>query len=210
MKYLLRFLPLLLLTGCWTPGVLTNWLPQDDPAKQHVVIFGDSLTWDAQNYTKSLYAADPNVVLSHNSFGGTTVQDWLDEMAMVPAGSIDVVALGTNDTMLLKGDLDLWKAMEALNTLAKQKSSCIVWLTLNPTTASYDVVRNRESTEYSNDLRLMAGMNNWPLHLYEWAEQSNGHTEWLNLPNDYVHMTDDGKHVYAQALYDAHNSCGSN
>lgn len=209
MKYLIRLLPIILLAGCYTPGILSPWRPVNDTTKQHVVIFGDSLTWDASARVIELYAQDPNIVLSHNSFGGTTAQDWIDEMMSVPAGSKVIVALGTNDVMLLKGDLDLWKAMEALNTLTSKGVVCIQWFTLNPTTASYNATRQAQTTEYNNVLQLFDAMNDrWPtLQLYDWASMSEGHTDWLNLPNDYVHHNAAGNEAYAQAQFGARTSC---
>lgn len=199
-----------LLTACWPqPAQLSPWTP-DTTRSRAVVVFGDSLSWDAAGEAKTLWTRDAGVSLSYNSFGGTRVDHWLDAMRTVPRGSVVVVALGTNDLAL--GTQAHWNAMNALNILRDRGASCIVWLTLNTTSASHrEPVIQRQVAAYDAFLRDVDGRNDiWPqLVLQDWSAAAAGHDDWLKLPSDPVHHTPAGNTAYAQTLVDAPGRCAA-
>lgn len=203
---------LLTLTGCWTPGYLKPFSPEPTPTSQKVVLFGDSLSWANAALVIDQFSHNPSVAFSHNSFGATSVHHWLDEMALVPDGSTVIVSLGTNDTGNFQNDYDLWKILQALNTLHDAGADCIVWLTLNTETADRfgEVQRKTDIYEYNEMLRYLDGDPNFPqLVIQEWQQISLGHAEWLDLP-DFVHYNDAGSTAYADAQVDSINRCGGN
>lgn len=201
------------LGGCFTPGVLNPFPPDTTPTDQRVVLFGDSLSWDASSEVIALYQANPDVALSHNSFGATTVDNWMDEIGQVPAGSTVVMGLGTNDVALLKDNLDQWKMIEALNILQGNGVNCIVWLTLSTDTADrFGGQRRTDTYEYNAALRSIDSYNNsYPnFYLQDWDALSEGHDEYFNFPTDWLHHTQAGQDAYAAAQYDAIHRCGGN
>lgn len=208
MKRLLLLLLLPLLAACQTPGFLQPFTPASTPDKQHVVLFGDSLSWENQDVTIQKFAENPNWVLSHNAVPATMVGHWVDEMALIPAGSTVIVALGTNDIGNEKNDLEIWKMFQAIQVLHEAGAECIVWLTLNTETADrFPEPRRTDTYTYNDQLRSLADQGQ--IVVQEWQQTSLGHADWLDLP-DFVHYNATGGNAYADTQVDAINRCGGN
>lgn len=210
MRRLLLLIAALLMCGACTPGYLAQWTPESTPDKQHVVLFGDSLSWGIRDYVIAEFAENPNIVLSHNSFGATRVDMWMDEMAQVPSGSTIVVALGTNDTANLKNDLDIQTLYQGLDTLTATEPDCIVWLTLNTETADQiSEPRRTDFYEYNAALRSADDNNlSYPdLVLQDWEAISDGHTDWFKSDTDPIHYNPEGAQAFGNTEVDAINRC---
>jgi hypothetical protein len=68
------------------PGTTTSTVrPAQSQYPARVVLFGDSLSGEAQPYYTKLMAATGQTVLVYDSFGGTAVCDWLPTMRRVEA-----------------------------------------------------------------------------------------------------------------------------
>ena len=216
-----RLLPILLLalasTGCVPqgPDLAAWWFEQpvassatDQPTQQHVVVIGDSLTVGAEQPAKEAWKPT-GAAVSYNAFGGTQWQHWSARFANVPQGSTLLVLLGTNDL----GNLDLqtaeWNTLAALNIVAAQQPACVVWFRLNTTTAALRKPAIMGRTLAYNawfDQLVADGTYPW-LTIEPWDVTSDGHTEWLQLPADPVHMTPDGYRAYAEAQAGAPARC---
>lgn len=66
------------------PGTLPVTTSTVGPASKamppHLVLFGDSLSWEAEQYFAPLIRATGQTFLTFNSYGGTATCDWLDRM----------------------------------------------------------------------------------------------------------------------------------
>ena len=69
----------LLLGGVTTLAVIDNPVDHPTSGRDRVVIFGDSLTYQAEPYFNLLVQADGKAVVSDYAFGGTAVCDWLPQ-----------------------------------------------------------------------------------------------------------------------------------
>lgn len=153
------------------------------------VIFGDSLT-----------ARAAPLLSGHeiHAVAGYQVTDWLDEMERLPAGSTVVVALGTNDNRLNTGAVAQQNATRALEAL--RPADCVVWLTLNRTTAALLGDPRKARTHYYNQFLVdtEAAGTHPNLHLSLWSATSLGRTDWLDA--SHVHHNAAGNAAYAAQL----------
>lgn len=195
--------------ACDTTSPIATWQPPPTGSTSHrVVLFGDSLSVDAKNEAVTGWSADPTTTVSYNSFGGTRVDHWFDEMRSVPAGSDVVIALGTNDVGDGTVTLDQadWNGVEALEILEGRHVHCVTWLTVSTYSAGLRPAPALQRTRsYDTWLHDLDGRSIYPfLRLEEWDVTSQDHPDWLRT--DLVHHTQLGQDAYALALQAA-GSC---
>ena len=207
--------------GCVPQGPnLAPWLyPDPDPAtapdQQRVVVIGDSLTAWAEADAKEAWKPT-GAAVSYQAFGGTRWDHWYDRFAQVPAGTTVLVLLGTNDLSNLTVGQAEWNVLAGLNALADRHPACVVTFLLNTTSASYRSGNiPTETAQYNAWLRDLVDSDRYPfLGLYDWDTASAGHTEYLLLPNDPIHHSDDddpatmdGNQAYIEAQLAAPSAC---
>lgn len=194
--------------GCLPQGPnLAPWSPPPTPDGSRVVVFGDSLGAFAAQPAKALFAQTSTASVSYNAAGGTEVPDWADAMDNPDInGACVVVELGTNDLSkhLIAVAIDQLHA--GLDLLERSGAGPVVFLTLNETGGDlrgwpFDV----RTRTYNLELRALAADGR--VRLYDWAAESAGHTEWLNLPSDPIHPSAAGVPVYAAAIVAAAGMC---
>lgn len=202
--------------GCVPQGpTLAPWLYEDpDPVvaaeETHVVVIGDSLTAAAETEAKPAWKPTGDA-LSYQAFGATRWQHWYERFENVPPGSIVETLLGTNNLTL--EDIDTAKAnvVAGLDILRARGVSCIVWLSLNETSASYrgDGIP-AETAEMNAWMQRAAGAGHYPLVIVPWNELSAGHPEYLLLDQgDPVHYTPEGIEAYVNAQLMGPEACSA-
>lgn len=200
--------------GCVPQGpTLAPWLYESDPAtdpvpQPHVVVIGDSLTDQAAADAKPAWKPTGDA-LSYQAFGATRWQHWYERFGSVPEGSIVEVLLGTNNLTL--EDIDTAKAniVAGLDILRDRRPACIVWLSLNTTSASYrgDGIP-AETAELNAWMQRAADAGHYPLVIVPWDELSAGHPEYLRLDQgDPVHYTEAGIQAYVDAQLRGPGQC---
>jgi hypothetical protein len=207
--------------GCVPQGPnLAPWLyldpdPSTAPEQRHVVVIGDSLTAWAETDAKIAWAATGDAI-SYQAFGGTQWQHWMKRFEKIPAGSTVEVLLGTNDIGNLTLHQAEWNALAGLEVLATRQPACVVTFLLNTTSASYRPPEIRAKVAgYNAWLVELVESGRYPwLGLYDWRADSAGHPEYLLLPGDPVHHTDDdnpatmdGNQAYIEAQLRAPSAC---
>jgi hypothetical protein len=144
-----------------------------------------------------VYFGDSNVAMVAGQLTGTvhatagySLDDWFADMATVPAGSVVVVALGSNDVLEddVAGDV-----AEAARLLERR---CVVWVT--PAQTSFDAMGEPFTTRAAGLIAEVAAHT----HVVVWAPPTD-----LLQPTDPVHLTAAGYEQYAAVLAAAPGEC---
>jgi hypothetical protein len=178
-----------------------------DTGDRLVVLFGDSFSESALPHCLARFQDDPDMRLSPNVFGGTTLdtQTWVEGYPGVGEGSVVLLFLGTNDisTDTTAGaEADARAALDALTDAGAER---VVMTTINTTgrPQGQDASWTERARDFNDWLREAdTDPVAYPtLQVVDWDDVARGRTDWLGP--DGVHLDTAGQAAYAEMTYAA-------